>query len=159
MFKNLFLISFFFLILFSSIYPTYRERTEFSNYCSAFEKILFRNTLKKNNNILKRINSISKNATKSVTSRTNGALVNKTIDQYKAFKNSFMLDFVPNKFFCFGGYWIEMLKPGLIEDIFYEKSKERINELIDLKEEVDVFINDINKEFKTIKKEFNFLFR
>ena len=87
MFKNLFLISFFFLILFSSIYPTYRERTEFSDYCSAFEKILFRNTLKKNNNILKRINSISKNATKSGTSRTNGALVNKTIDQYKAFKN------------------------------------------------------------------------
>ena len=45
------------------------------------------------------------------------------------------------------------------ESIFYKKSKETINKYKNKIEEVDLFINDINSEYKSIEKEIkDFLF-
>ena len=55
-------------------------------------------------------------------------------------------------------YWIEAVKPGTFQFILYEKSKERINQYKKTKKEVDEFINDINSEYKSIKKEINKFF-
>ena len=80
------------------------------------------------------------------------------IDQYKTSKNSQILKLVPNRVYCYAGYWIESANPGTFESIFFAKSKEAINELKDFKDEVDGILNDINSEYKDIKKEFNSFF-
>jgi hypothetical protein len=56
------------------------------------------------------------------------------------------------------GYWIEEVNPGAFKSIFYEKSQQKINEYKDIKKEVDAFIEDINSEYKFIKKEINNIF-
>ena len=56
------------------------------------------------------------------------------------------------------GYWIEEIKPGTFHTIFYEKSKQRINQYENIKKEVDEFINNINSEYKSIKDEINDFF-
>ena len=56
------------------------------------------------------------------------------------------------------GYWIEIVNPGIFQSIFYEKSKERINQYKNIKKEVDEFIQDINSEYKSIKTEINDFF-
>ena len=66
---------------------------------------------------------------------------------------------MPNKLYCLGGYWIEVVNPGIFQSIFYKKSKEEINKYKNIKKEVDVFIRDINSEYKSIEKEIkDFLF-
>ena len=40
----------------------------------------------------------------------------------------FIITFVPNKIYCLAGYWIEEVSPGKFESIFYEKTKQKINE-------------------------------
>ena len=60
---------------------------------------------------------------------------------------------MPNKVYCLGGYWIETLNPGTFQSIFYNKSKEEINKYKNIKKEVDIFIRDINSEYKSIGKE------
>jgi len=80
------------------------------------------------------------------------------IDQYKSSKKSFFINFMPNEFYCLTGYWIEKVNPGTFESIFYEKSKQRIDQYKNIKKEVDVLIKDINSEYRSIKKEIeNFL--
>ena len=80
------------------------------------------------------------------------------IDQYKTSKDSHIIKLIPNKLYCFSGYWIEKINPGTFESIFYSKSKKAINEFKDLKDEVDGVLNEINSEYKFIKKEFKSLF-
>ena len=85
--------------------------------------------------------------------KTKGALVNNIIDQYKTSSKLFVVTIVPNQLYCFGGYWIEELNPGTFQSIFFEKSKEKINQIKDIKKEANQFIKDINSEYKTIEKE------
>ena len=80
------------------------------------------------------------------------------IDQYKTSKDSRIIKLIPNKLYCFSGFWIEKIKPGTFESIFYSKSKKVINEFKDLKDEVDGVLNEINSEYKFINKEFKSLF-
>ena len=56
------------------------------------------------------------------------------------------------------GYWIEKFNPGQFESIFYMESKKAINELKDLKDEVDGIFNGNNSEHELIKKNFKSLF-
>ena len=91
-------------------------------------------------------------------SKTRGGLINKMIDQYKTTKDSHIIKLIPNKLYCFSGYWIEKVNPGTFESIFYSKSKKAINEFKDLKAEVDEVLNEINSEYKIIQKEFKSLF-
>ena len=92
------------------------------------------------------------------TKKTKGTVANKIIDQYKNSKKLFIINFVPNQIYCLAGYWIEAVSPGKFESIFYEKTKQKINEYKNTKKEVDKFIKEINLEYKSIKKEINDFF-
>ena len=145
-----------FFLLFSAlitIYPSKKENTNFFNYCYSLEKILSRNSLEKSKNISNKFKPFAKDITLFGIKKTKGALANKMIDQYKTSKKLFIVNFVPNQIYCLTGYWIEKNKPGMFISIFYEKSKQRINNYKDIKKEVDEFIKDINSEFKSINKE------
>ena len=158
MFKNLILT---FLLFFSSliaIYPSKKEKTNLFEYCYSLEKILSRNSLKKSKNFSKKYNTFANDITLFGTKQTKGALVKQIIDQYKTSKKSYIINFVPNQFYCLAGYWIEEVNPGTFQSIFYDKSKQKINKYKNIKKEVDEFIKDINSEYKYIKKEINDFF-
>ena len=158
MFKNLLLSSLLLFTLIGIIYPTKKENTKPFDYCYSLEKILSRNSIKKRKNISLKVKSISKDIAKFGVSKTRGRLINKMIDQYKISKDSRIIKLIPNKLYCFSGYWIEKVKPGTFESIFYSKSKKAIYEFKDLKDEVDSVLNEINSEYKSIEKEFKSLF-
>ncbi len=158
MFKNLLLSSLLLFTLIGIIYPTKKENTRSFDYCYSLEKILSRNSIKKRKNISLKVKSISKDIAKFGVSKTRGGLINKMIDQYKISKDSRIIKLIPNKLYCFSGYWIEKVKPGTFESIFYSKSKKAIYEFKDLKDEVNSLLNEINSEYKSIEKEFKSLF-
>ena len=153
MFKNLLLTFFLLFSSFITILPSKKENTNLTDYCYSLEKILSRNSLKKSKNIQNKYKSFAKDITLFGTSKTKGEFVNKIIDQYKTSKKSFAIVLVPNKAYCLGGYWIEAVNPGTFQSIFYKKSKEEINKYKNIKKEVDLFIRDINSEYKSIEKE------
>ena len=153
--KNLIVTSFLFFSLISVVYPSKKENTKLFDYCYSLEKILSRNSIQKRKNISLKVNSISKDIAKFGVSKTRGVLINKMIDQYKTSKDSLIIKTVPNKLYCYAGYWFEKANPGTFESIFYTRSKKVINEF---KDEVDGILNDITSEYKAIKKEFNNLF-
>ncbi len=158
MFKKLILSSFLLFTLIGIIYPAKKENTKLFDYCYSFEKILSRNSIQKRKNVSHKVKSISKDIAKFGVSQTRGFLINKMIDQYKTSKDLQIIKLIPNNLYCFSGYWIEKVKPGTFESILYSKSKKEINKFIDLKDEVDEVINEINSEYKFIKKEFKSLF-
>ena len=153
MLKKLLLIFFFLFSSFAIIYPSKKENTNLLDYCYSFEKILSRNSVEKSKNLSNKLRSFANDITLFGSKKSKGALAKKIIDQYKNSKNSFLITIVPNQFYCFGGYWIEEINPGIFKSFLVEKSKERINEYTDIKKEVDEFIEDINSEYKSIKIE------
>ena len=158
MFKKFILTSF---LLFSSlitIYPSKKENTNFFDYCYSLEKIISRNTLEKSKNLSKNYKSLAKDITLFGTNKTKGTFANKIIDQYKTSKKLFIISVVPNQIYCLAGYWIEEVSPGKFESIFYEKTKQKINEYNNIKKGVDEFIKDINSEYDSIKREINGFF-
>ena len=158
MFKNLLLTFFLFFIAFISIYPSKKEKTNLMDYCYSLEKLISRNALEKSKNVSDKYKTFAKDITLFGTNKTKGSLVNKIIDQYKNSKKSLIITFVPNKFYCLTGYWIEEVKPGTFQTIFFEKSKQKINQYKNIKTEVNEFIKDINSEYKSIQKEINDFF-
>ena len=158
MFKKLLLTSFLLFSSFVTIYPSKKENTNLFGYCYSLEKIIARNSLEKSKNLSNNFKPLAKDITLFGTKQTKGSLANKIIDQYKNSKKLFIIDVLPNKFYCFSGYWIEELNPGTFKSVFYEKSKQRINEYKNIKKEVNKFIKDFNSEYKSIKKEINELF-
>jgi len=150
-----------FFILFSSfitIYPSKKENTIFFDYCYSLEKIISRNSIENSKNLSRKLKPFAKDITLLGTKKTRGVLASKIIDQYKISKNSFIINLLPNKIICLGGYLIEDTNPGTLESIIYEKSKQKINEYIDIKKEFNKFIKETNLEYKSIKKEINDLF-
>ena len=158
MIKNLFFISFLLISMIGVFYPSKRENTRIFDYCYSLEKILTRNTIKKRKNISKEVKSLSRDISRFGVNKTRGSLINKMIDQYKSSKNSFLISIIPNKMYCFSGYWVEKVMPGKFESVIYDRGKKTITELREFKEEVDGLINDFNSEYKNIKKEFNSIF-
>ena len=158
MFKNLILTFFLLFSSFITIYPSKKENNKLFDYCYSLEKIISKNSLEKNKNVSKNYKTFAKDITLFGTNRTKGALVNKMIDQYKISKKLFIITVVPNQLYCLAGYWIEELYPGTFQSIFYEKSKQRINQYKEIKKDVDEFMKDINLEYKSIKKEIKSLF-
>ena len=144
MFKNLLLTFFLFFSSFVTIYPSKKENTNLIDYCYSFEKILARNSLEKSRNVSKKFKTFTEDITLFSTNKTRGELAKEIIDRYKTSKKSNLISFLPNQFYCLAGYWIEKVKPGTFQSIFYEKSKQRINQYKNLKKEVDQFIKDIN---------------
>ena len=158
MFKNLFLSFFLLFILICIIYPTKKENTKLLDYCYSLEKIISRNSIQKRKNVSLEVESISNDIAKFGVSKTRGGLINKIINQYKTSKDSLMIKLIPNNLYCLSGYWIEKVNPGTFESIFYSKSKKAIYEFKELKDEVDGVLNEINSEYKSIKKEFKSFF-
>ena len=172
MYKKLFLTILLFFSSFITIYPSKKENTNLLDYCYSFEKIISRNSVEKSKNLSNNFKTFAKDITVFGTKKTKGDLAKKMIDQYKTSQKLLILSFVPSQFYCFAGYWTEMVKPGTFTSIFYDKSKQKINEYKvikkevdkfikdnkDIKKEVDKFIKDINSEYKSIKKEINEFF-
>ena len=158
MFNKLLFTLFLLFSSFITIYPSKKENTNLFDYCYSLEKILSRNSVEKGTNLSEKFKNFAKDLTLFGTNKSKGALVNKIIDQYKNSKNLFILNIVHNKIYCFSGYWIEELKPGTFTLIFYEKSKERINQYKNIKKGVDEYIKDINSDYKSIKEEIKNLF-
>ena len=158
MFKKFLLTSVLLLSSLIIIYPSKKENTNFFDYCYSLEKIISRNIVEKNKKILKNFKPLAKDITLFGTDKTKGKLANKIIDQYKNSKKLFIITFVPNQIYCIAGYWIEQVSPGKFESIFYDKTKQKINEYKNIKKEVNEFIKDINLEYKSIKKEINNFF-
>jgi len=158
MFRKLLLT---FFLLFSSfiiIYPSKKENNNLFNYCYALEKILSRNSLENTKNLSNKYKSFAKDISLFGTKQTKGSFANKIIDQYKNSKDLIIITLVPNKIYCLAGYWIEVTNPGLFQSIFYEKSKQKINEYKEIKKEVDNFVKEIYLDYESIKREINDLF-
>ena len=158
MFKKFLFTSFLILSSLITIYPSKKENTNFWDYCYSLEKIISRNTVEKNKNLSKNFRPLAKDIALFGTNKTKGTLANKIIDQYKNSKKLFIINFIPNQIYCLAGYWIEEVSPGKFESIFYEKTKQKINEYNNTKKEVDEFIKGINLEYKSIKKKINDFF-
>ena len=158
MYKILFLTFFLSFSSFITIYPSKKENTNLVDYCYSLEKIISRNSIEKSKNLSKKYKSLAKDITLFGINNTKGAAVNKLIDQYKTIKKSFIISSIPNKFYCFAGYYIERLNPGKFQSILYEKSKQKINQYNNLKKEVDELIKDIKSEYKYFKEEIDDLF-
>ena len=158
MLKKLILTFLFIFTPYVFIYPSRKENISLTDYCYALEKVLFRNSVEKNEKISKNFKSFAKDINFFGTYKTRGVLVSKIIDEYKTSKKFFIGTIVPNQFYCFGGYWLEELKPGTFQSIFFEKTKERINQFKDIKKEADQFFNEIDLEHKYLKKEVKDLF-
>ena len=158
MFKKLFLTSFLLTSMIGVYYPSKEENTRILDYCYSLEKILSRNSIKKRKNISEKVKSLSRDISRFGVNKTRGSLINKMIDQYKNSKNSLILNIIPNKIYCFSGYWVEKVMPGKFESIIYNKGKEKINELREFKEEVDGLMNNFNSEYKNIRKDLNSIF-
>ena len=158
MFKKFILTSVLLCSSLITIYPSKKENTNFFDYCYSLEKIISRNSLVKSKNLSKNFKSLAKDIALFGTNKTKGAFANKIIDQYKNSKKLFIVTFVPNQIYCLTGYWIEIASPGKFESIFYDKTKQKINEYKNTKKQVDEFIKEINLEYKSIKKEINDLF-
>ena len=155
MFNKLTLTFFLFLCSFITIYPSQKENTNLIDYCYSLEKIISRNSIEKSKNLSKKYKTFAKEITLFGSEKTKGNLVNKMIDQYKNTKKLNIISFVPNRLYCFLGYWIEEVNPGTFQSIFYEKSKQKINQYKNIRKEVDEFIKDINSEYESIQKEIN----
>jgi len=155
MFKKFLLTSFLLFGSLITIYPSKKENTNFFDYCYSLEKIISRNSVEKSKNLSKKFKPFAKDISLFGTNKTKGAFASKIIDQYKNSKKLFIITFIPNKIYCLAGYWIEELSPGKFESIFYQKTKQKINEYKNTTKEVDEFIKGINLEYKSIKKEIN----
>jgi len=158
MFKKFLLTSFLLLSSLITIYPSKKENTNIFDYCYSLEKIISRNTVEKSKNLSKNFKPLVKDISLFGTNKSKGTVAHKLIDQYKNSKKLFIINVVPNQIYCLAGYWIEVLSPGKFESIFYEKTKQKINEYKNIKKEVDKFIKGINLEYKSIKKEINDFF-
>ena len=158
MFKKLFFISFILTSIIGIYYPQKKENTRMFDYCYSLEKILSRNSIQKRKNVSEKVKSLSRDISRFGVNKTKGSLANIMINQYKTSKDSFILNFVPNKLYCLSGYWVEKIMPGTFESVIYDKSKKTINEFRELKEEVDGLINNFNSEYQNIIKEFDNIF-
>ena len=158
MFKKLLLTSVLLLSSLIIIYPSKKENTNFFDYCYSLEKIISRNTVEKSKNLSKNLKPLAKDISLFGTNKSKGTFAHKLIDQYKNSKKLFIISFVPNQIYCLAGYWIEEVSPGKFESIFFEKTKQKINEYKNTKKEVDEFIKGINLEYKSIRKEINDFF-
>ena len=158
MFKKLFLTSFIIISIIGVYYPSKKEKTRILDYCYSLEKILSRNSIKKRKNISEKVKSLSRDISRFGVTKTRGSLINKIINQYKKSKNSLILDAIPNKIYCFSGYWVEKVMPGTFESVIYDVGKKKIIEFREFKEEVDGLIDNFNWEYKNIRKEFNSIF-
>ena len=152
MFKKLLFTSLLFILMIGVYYPSNNENTKLFDYCYSLEKILSRNSIQKRDKISKKLKSFSSDISRFGVNKTRGSLINKMIYQYKTSRNAFILNIIPNRIYCFSGYWVEKVMPGTFESVIYDKGKNKIYELREFKQEVDGLLNKFNSEYKNIRK-------
>ena len=157
--KKLLIPSVFVIILTGLIYPTEKENTNLTDYCFSLEKIVAKNTFESKKNIGGTTKMIAKRLASFGIENSRGDQTTNIIDAYKSESDNSLLKLIPTKIYCLGGYWIEKFKPGTFESIFYESIEEVVEETyIDLKEDIkgnlNNFIEDLNKGYKSLQKEF-----
>tara|TARA_B100000965_G_C19249056_1_gene607878 strand:- start:134 stop:628 length:495 start_codon:yes stop_codon:yes gene_type:complete len=163
MFNKLLVTTFFLIGSIGSIYPTEKENTKPLDYCFSLEKILVRNSIKKREIVSNELKVISKALASVSIDNSRGDLTKKVIDQYKNSDESVLISFVPTKFYCLTGYWLEKIKPGIFESIVYASSKEKVEDFyneyeIFFKNDVNILMNDLSEKYEILKNEFNELF-
>ena len=144
MYKKLFFSSILLISIIGAYYPSKKENTKLFDYCYSLEKIIFRNSIQRRKNIPIKLKSISMEISKFGVNKTKGLFVSKMINKYKDSKNSYIINVIPNKFYCYSGYWVERLIPGTFESIIYTESKKSINEFKEFKNEIEGIINNLN---------------
>ena len=161
--KKIFIPSVFIFCLFGLIYPTEKENTNLTDYCFSLEKIVAKNTLESKKNIDGTTKIIAKALASFGMENSRGDLMTNIVVTFKSESDDSLVKLIPTKIYCLGGYWIEKFKPGTFESIFYKTIKVVVEETYtDLKEDVDDnvnnLINDLNKGYKSLQKEFNNIF-
>ena len=161
--KKLLIPSVFVISLFGFIYPTEKENTNLTDYCFSLEKIIIKNTFESKKNIDGTTKMIAKGLASFGMENSRGDLTTNIIDTFKSESDNSLLKFIPTKIYCLGGYWIEKFQPGTFESIFYEAIQQVVKETYsDLKEDIEDnvnnLINDLNKGYKSLQKEFNNIF-
>ena len=156
--KKLIFTIFLFFSLIGIFYPSKKEDTKLLDYCFSLEEIILRNSLQSKNKLPEKMTKISMDFAKFGTSKTRGKVVQKLINKYKDSKDLFFITLIPNQLYCFSGYWLERLKPGIFQSIFYKETKNKIDEFKDLKHDFGGFLKDIYSEQKSIQNKFDKLF-
>ena len=161
--KKLLIPSIFVISLFGFIYPTEKENTKLTDYCFSLEKIVAKNTFESKKNIDGTTRMIAKGLASFGMENSGGDLTTNIIDTFKSESDDSLVKIIPTKIYCLGGYWIEKFKPGTFESMFYGTIKKVVEETYtdlkeDVKDNVNNLINDLNKNYKSIQKEFNNIF-
>ena len=158
--KKLLIPSVFVISLFGLIYPTEKEKTNLTDYCFSLEKIVAKNTFESKKNIEGTTKMIAKGFASFGIENTRGNLTTNIFDTYKSESFNSILKLIPTKIYCLGGYWIEMFQPGTFESIFYEAIEEVVEETYtdlkeDIKDNLNNLVDDFNKRYKSLQREFN----
>ena len=161
--KKLLIPSVFVISLFGLIYPTEKENTNLTDYCFSLEKIVAKNTFDSTNKIDGTTKMIAKGVASFGVENSRGDLTTKIIDTFKSESEDSFVKLIPTKIYCLGGYWIEKFQPGKFESIFYEAIQQVVKETYsdfkkDIEDNVNNLINDLNKGYKSLQKEFNNIF-
>ncbi|MBO6971910.1 MAG: carbon storage regulator CsrA [Prochlorococcus marinus CUG1431] len=161
--KKLLIPSVFVISLFGLIYPTEKENTNLTDYCFSLEKIVAKNTFDSTNKIDGTTKMIAKGVASFGVENSRGDLTTKIIETFKSESEDSFVKLIPTKIYCLGGYWIEKFQPGTFESIFYGAIQQVVKETYsDLKEDIEDnvnnLINDLNKGYKSLQKEFNNIF-
>ena len=162
--KKLLIPSVFIFCLFGLIYPTEKENTNLTDYCFSLEKIVAKNTLESKKNIDGTTKIMAKGLASFGMENSRGDLMKNIIFKFKSESDDSLVKLIPTKIYCLGGYWIEKFQPGTFESIFYEAIEEVVEETYtdlkkDIKDNLNNLIDDFNKGYKSLQKEFNNIFR
>ena len=161
--EKLLIPSVFVISLFGLNYPTEKENTNLTDYCFSLEKIVAKNTFDSTNKIDGTTKMIAKGVASFGVENSRGDLTTKIIDTFKSESEDSFVKLIPTKIYCLGGYWIEKFQPGTFESIFYEAIEEMVEETYsnfkeDIENNANNLINDLNKGYKSLQKEFNNIF-
>ena len=162
--KKLLIPSVFVISLIGLIYPTEKENSNLTDYCFSLEKIVAKNTFQSKKNIDVTTKMIAKGLTSFGIDNSRGKLTMNIIDTYKSESDNSIIKLIPTKIYCLGGYWIEKFQPGTFESIFYEAIEEVVEETYtdlkeDIKDNLNNLVEDLNKGYKSLQKEFNNIYR
>ena len=158
--KKLLIPSIFVISLVGLIYPTEKENTNLTDYCFSLEKIVAKNTFDSANKIDGTTKMIAKGIASFGVKNSRGDLTTNIIDTFKSESDNSFVKLIPTKIYCLGGYWIEKFQPGTFESMFYEAIEQVVEESYDelkkdIEDNVNNFINDLNKGYKSLQEEFN----
>ena len=161
--KKLLIPSIFIISLFGLIYPTEKENTNLTDYCFSLEKIVAKNTFESTKDIDGTTKMLAKGLVSYGMENSRGNLMTNIIDRYKSESDNYLLELIPTKIYCLGGYWIEKFQPGTFESIFFEAIEEVVEETYtdlkeDIKDNVNNLIEDFNEGYKYLQKEFDNIF-